>query len=245
VKPLENFILSEGYSMSELSLPTPTVLATISGRRSVRAFTNRPVPTDAITAILAAAARSPSANNTQPWRVHVLTGAAKDRLSAAILDERASGKPEPAMEYGYHPAEWPEPYLSLRREVGWALYGLLRISKGDRATARRWHDQNFTFFGAPVGMVMTVDRRLGLGSLIDIGMFLEALNIAARSFGLEACAQAAFGVYHAIVRRELRLTVEEKVICGLSLGFEDKEALPNQLRTSRVPVEKFAKFHSE
>jgi nitroreductase len=229
----------------ELFPSTSTVLATISDRRSVRAFTKRPVPTEVITAILAAAARSPSGNNTQPWRVHIVTGAAKERLSAAILDERATGRPEPAMGYAYHPVEWPEPHRTLRREIGWALYGLLGIRKGDRAAARRWHDQNFTFFGAPVGMIMTVDRRLGLGSLIDIGMFLEALNIAARSFGLEACAQAAFGCYHSIVRRELSLAAEEQVICGLSLGFEDKEALPNQLRTSRLPVEEFARFHSE
>jgi nitroreductase len=75
-------------------------------------------------------------------------------------------------------------------------------------------------------------------------MFLEALNVAARSFGLEACAQAAFGAYHATIRRVLELAPEQEVIYGLSLGYEDKEAIPNRLRTSRLPLEQFVAFHS-
>jgi nitroreductase len=99
--------------------------------------------------------------------------------------------------------------------------------------------QNFTFLGAPVGVIFTMVRRLGLASLIDIGMFLEALNVAARSFGLEACTQAAFGPYHATIRCVLELAPEQEVICGLSFGYEDKEAIPNRLRTSRLPFEEF------
>jgi nitroreductase len=135
--------------------------------------------------------------------------------------------------------------LSRRRQIGWDLYHLLGIEKGDRAAARRWHDQNFTFFGAPVGMVLTIDRRLGLGALIDLGMFIEAVAIAARAFGLETCPQAAFGAYHRIIRDTLALPPEEMVICGLALGFEDRDAVPNRLRTSRVPVEGFVSFHAQ
>ena len=229
--------------MADANQARQTVLATISGRRSVRAFLDRPVSRGKVEEILAIASRAPSGSNHQPWRVHVLSGPAKARLSAAILAERASGAPEPALEYRYYPNDWPQPYLGRRREVGWALYELLSIEKGDRSGARAWHDRNVTFFGAPVGMILTTDRRLGLGALIDVGMFLEALIIAARAFGLEACTQAAFGAYHAVARRELALTPEEMVICGLSLGFEDKDALPNRLRTTRVGVEGFTTFH--
>jgi nitroreductase len=220
------------------------VLAAISERRSVRAFREQPVPEEIVRTILGVAARAPSGNNTQPWRVHVLVGAAKERLSAAILQERSSGEPEPAMEYAYYPAQFPEPHLGLRRELGWSLYRQLGIRKGDRAASRRWQDQNFNFFGASVGMIFTMDRRLGLGSLIDIGMFLEALNVTARSFGLEACTQAAFGAYHATIRRVLELASEQEVICGLSLGYEDKETMPNRLRTSRLLLEEFVAFHA-
>jgi nitroreductase len=95
--------------------------------------------------ILGVAARAPSGNNTQPWRVHVLVGAAKERLSAAILQERSSGEPEPALAYAYYPAQFPEPYLGPRRKVGRSLYRQLGIRKGDRAASRRWQDQNSPF----------------------------------------------------------------------------------------------------
>jgi nitroreductase len=135
--------------------------------------------------------------------------------------------------------------LSRRRQIGWDLYHQLGIGKGDRAAARRWHDQNFTFFGAPVGMILTTDRRLGLGALIDLGMFLEAVAIAARAFGLETCAQAAFGAYHRTIRGKLALPPEEMVVCGLALGVEDRDAVPNRLRPSRVPPEIFASFYAD
>lgn len=221
------------------------VTVLISGRRSVRAFLDRPVRRRVIEDLLAVASRAPSGNNSQPWRIHVLTGSAKTRLSDAILTERASGAPEPVAEYEYYPRVWPEPYLGRRREIGWNLYHLLGIEKEDRPSARRWHDQNFVFFGAPVGLIFTQDRRLGLGSFIDLGMFLEAFAIAARTSELETCAQAAFAAYHATIRRQLGLAPEEMVICGLALGFEDKAAVPNRLRTTRVPVADFTTFHAE
>ena len=98
---------------------------------------------------MVAASHAPSAANTQPWRVYVLTGAARDRLGAAIAAERATGAEEPPPEYRYYPEAWPEPYLTRRRALGWRLYGLLGIAKGDRAAARTWQDRNFNFFGAP------------------------------------------------------------------------------------------------
>jgi nitroreductase len=106
-----------------------SVLAAISERRSVRAFKEQPVSEEMARTILGAAARAPSGNNTQPWRVQVLVGAAKERLSAAILHERSSGEPEPAVEHAYYPAQFPEPYLGLRRELGWSLYSQLGSAK--------------------------------------------------------------------------------------------------------------------
>jgi nitroreductase len=127
------------------SRSSSSVLAAISERRSVRAFREQPVPEEMVRTILGVAARAPSGNNTQPWRVHVLVGAAKERLSAAILQERSSGEPEPALAYAYYPAQFPEPYLGPRRKVGRSLYRQLGIRKGDRAASRRWQDQNSPF----------------------------------------------------------------------------------------------------
>ncbi|MDB5367066.1 MAG: nitrobenzoate reductase [Rhodospirillales bacterium] len=222
--------------------PADAPLSAITSRRSVRAFLDRPVPRGTIEEILRAASRAPSANNTQPWRVYVLTGAARDRLSGAILADRASGADEPKPEYAYYPPAWPEPYLSRRRKIGWDLYGLLGIAKGDRAAGRAWHDLNFSFFGAPVGMIFTLDRDLAIASYIDLGMFLQNIATAARSLGLDTCPQAAFASYHAIIRTELGLDPNQVVVCGMSLGHADETALPNQLTTEREPPASFAHF---
>jgi nitroreductase len=175
----------------------------------------------------------------------VLTGAAKDRLTAAIMAERASGADEPAPEYPYYPKAWPEPYLTRRRTLGWRLYGLLGIAKGDRAASRAWQDQNFRFFGAPVGLIFTLDRRLAIASFLDLAMFMQNVMTAARGFGLDTCPQAAFAHYHAIIRNELRLSPDEMVICGMSLGSADIEAPANRLRADREPLDAFAAFHEE
>lgn len=222
----------------------PAVFKALESRTSVRGYLDRPVPRETVERILRAAARAPSGNNSQLWRVHVLTGPARDKLGDVILAARQDSADDPAPEYDYYPESWPEPYRSRRRANGWELYGLLGIEKGDRAKSRAWHDENFRFFGAPVGLILTRDRRLGLGALIDLGMFLEGVAVAARGLGLDTCPQAAFAHYHAIIRRELRLAPEDMVICGMSLGYADMAAAANRLHTEREPVPGFAIFHT-
>jgi len=221
------------------------VFGVLEGRSSVRGYLDRPVPRKSIERILSAAARAPSGNNTQPWQVHVLTGPARDRLGDAILAARRDGTDDPVPEYDYYPPSWPEPYRSRRRANGWELYGLLGIEKGDQTKSRAWHDENFRFFGAPVGLILTRDRRLGSGALIDLGMFMQSVAVAARGLGLDTCPQAAFANYHAIIRSELRLAPEDMVICGMALGYADMSAVANHLHTEREPVSSFATFHTD
>jgi nitroreductase len=218
------------------------VLAALTTRRSVRAFLDEPVSRPTLEQILTASARAASGNNIQPWRVRVLTGDAKQRLTTAIMAVRESATSEPTPEYQYYPVVWPEPYLSRRRAVGWRLYELLGIQKGDRAAARAWHDQNFAFFNAPVGMIFTIDRRLGLGAYIDIGMYLQNVMIAARGLGLDTCPQAAFAGYHEVIRRELALSPEEMVVCGMALGRADTASVSDRMSTDREDVQVFASF---
>ena len=219
-----------------------SVLSAITTRRSVRGFRPTPVARDVVETILTASARAPALRIPSPGGSYVLTGGARERLSAAIMAERASGAPEPAPEYPYYSTIMPEPYLSRRRTVGWQLYGLLGITKGDRSGARGWHDQNFSFFGAPVGMIFTVDRRLGLGAYLDLGMFMQNIMTAARGFGLDTCPQAAFAGYHETIRRELVLPEEEMVMCGLALGTADESAVANTLIAERAALEEFVTF---
>ncbi len=212
----------------------------IAGRRSIRAFLPRPVPAELVERILDVAARAPSGTNMQPWRCHALAGETILSLAQALHAAHDAGPG--AAEYQYYPKEFPEPYLSRRRKVGWDLYGLLGIARGDHARMHEQHGRNLDFFGAPVGLIFTIDRRLEIGSWLDYGMMLQNVMIAARAHGLETCPQAAFAPYHETIRTVLDLDPAEVVVCGMALGHADPDASVNRLQTERVPARDFATF---
>jgi nitroreductase len=218
--------------------------AAITSRRSIRAFLDKPVAREDIARILDVAARAPSGTNTQPWKVHVLTGAARERLSNAIL--AAYADPEQAAqhheEYPYYPREWVSPYIDRRRKVGWDLYSLLGLTREDKAGMAAQHGRNFAFFDAPVGMIFTIDRIMEQGSWLDYGMFLQNIMVAARARGLDTCPQAAFTQYHRIIATELALPASEMVVCGMALGWADPARIENTLATEREPSHVFARF---
>jgi nitroreductase len=215
----------------------------ITSRRSVRAFLPTPVPLAMVRHLLEVASRAPSGSNTQPWNVYALTGAPKEKLSAAILKARREEPPEAhKAEYLSYMKEWREPYLSRRRATGWGLYNLVGVAKGDREGARRQLDRNFVFFDAPVGLIITLDRDLELGSWVDLGTFLQNIMIAARGHGLHTCPQAAFMDYHKIIRAELGVSEREIVICGMAIGHEDPNKPENTLRLERASVDQFTRF---
>ena len=218
----------------------------ILARRSVRAFLDTPVDPLLVREILQVASRAPSGTNTQPWKVYVLTGDAKARLSeeivATFLDpDKASQHHE---EYDYYPKEWIEPFIGRRRKVGFDLYGLLGLGKDDKAGMKAQHAKNFRFFDAPVGMIFTVDRVMGRGSMLDYGMFMENIMISAVGHGLATCAQAAFNQFHRIIEKHLDLPGNEAVVCGMAMGYEDKKAIINTLKTARVSVDEFVSFRA-
>jgi nitroreductase len=217
----------------------------IASRRSVRAFLPTPVPREEIEAILAVASRAPSGTNTQPWKVHVVTGEAKARLTRELLAAHAD--PDVAAthrdEWDYYPREWTSPYLERRRKVGWDLYGLLGIAKTDRARMQAQFGRNYAFFDAPVGLLFVIDRVMRQGSFLDYGMFLQSIMVAARARDLDTCPQAAFMQYHRIIAAHLGLKESEQVVCGMSLGHADPAAPENALATAREPVAAFTVFH--
>jgi nitroreductase len=218
--------------------------AAITTRHSMRAFLSTPVPRAMVEEILGLAARSPSGTNTQPWQVHVLTGAAKQRLSECILAiyNQPSELAQHEREYEYYPQEWTSPYLERRRKVGWDLYGLLGLAKTDKEGMHRQHGRNYQFFDAPVGLIFTIDRVMAQGSWLDYGMFLQTLMIAARARGLHTCPQAAFTQFHRVIAEELALKPQQMVVCGMALGYADPDAVENSLVTERAPVSEFARF---
>lgn len=223
---------------------TAAVDAAITSRRSIRAFLPRPVPREMLEELLQVAARAPSGTNTQPWNVYVLTGAAREGLSQKI--SAAFDDPEQARqhteEYAYYPQEWRSPFVDRRRKVGWDLYSLLGIGKTDKARMHAQHRRNYEFFGAPVGLIFTIDRVMRQGSWLDYGMFLQSVMVAARARGLDTCPQAAFTPFHRIIREHLQLPEQEMVVCGMSLGYADPDAVENSLVTEREPVAGFTRF---
>ena len=214
----------------------------ITSRRSVRRFLPTPVPRETVRHILDVSARAPSGHNVQPWRVYALAGSARDRLCEDILQAARSDAQAHQPEYEYYPTEWHEPYIGRRRTIGYDLYASLGIARDDTARREAQMLRNYSFFDAPVGLLVTLDRRLETGSYMDLGMFIQNIMIAARGQGLHTCAQAAFAWYHRIVRQHLPLSEHEVLACGIALGVEDTAAPENRLVTAREPAEAFTTF---
>lgn len=227
--------------MSAAARAAEAVEQAIASRRAVRAFLPDPVDPALVRRLLELAAQAPSGTNMQPWRLRVLGPRTRARLETALiaaLDDPSQREEE----YRYYPVTFREPYLSRRRKVGWDLYGLLGVAKGDHAGMRRQTEANLRFFGAPVALMLTVDRDLEIGSWLDLGAFIQTLLIAAQGHGLDSCPQAIFARFHQVVRRELSIPQGEVVVCGIALGKADPEAPANRLVPEREPVEGFTSW---
>ncbi|GGL63123.1 nitroreductase family protein [Wenxinia marina] len=213
----------------------------LARRRSIRAFTGRTVSRVEIEALLAAARRAPSGANLQPGAFHVLTGAPLADLSAALQDALKTDAPT-SREYSWFPAEMPAELKARQRAAGYALYEALGIGRRDLDGRRRQWARNYDFFGAPVGIVVTIRRDMGAGGFMDLGMALMALMLAATERGLAATGIGALATYASVVHARLGLPEEEMVVCGLAVGAPDEGAPVNAVRTERAPVSDFATF---
>ena len=223
-------------------VPARTTEEAILSRRSLRAFSDRPVSRALIEELLALASRAPSGTNVQPWKVRVIAGEVRERVVQAMLAQVAqSGEGEMKPPYDYYPTQWRDPYLARRRKVGWDLYALLGLKREDKSGMANQHARNYKFFDAPIGLIFTMDRDLSTGAFLDYGMFLQNLMLAARAKGLDTCPQAAIANAHEVLRRELQIPEIEQVVCGMSLGY-GASAIENTLVTVREPVAAFTQF---
>lgn len=223
------------------------VTEAVRARKSVRAFLSTPVPEDTIRQILTDAARAPSGGNVQPWKTYVLSGSARDELVKRISDHWASGKYGEGTEYAIYPADLAEPYITRRRVVGFKLYELAGVGRGDKVARLQQMFRNFELFGAPVCMIFTIDRNMGLGQWADLGMYIQTVALLALDHGLVSCMQEAWASWHRTLTQMLSIPAHEMVFCGLALGYEDTGAAVNTLRSERAGLEdvKFFGFESE
>ncbi len=230
------------------TLNTNLVDEAITSRMSARAFLPEPVPRATLMHLLEVASRAPSGTNTQPWRVYVLQGDKRDELVSKVCAAHDAIRAQPELaaefkeEYDYYPEKWVSPYIDRRRENGWGLYGLLGIGKTDKDKMHAQQQRNFRFFDAPVGLMFTLDRVMGRGSLVDYGMFLQNIMVAARGHGLHTCPQAAWNGFAKIILPHIGAGPDEMLVCGMSLGYADPAALVNSFHTPRVPAAEFTHF---
>jgi nitroreductase len=222
--------------------------AAITSRMAVRAFTQQAVSRETITELLQVASRAPSGTNTQPWKVYVLQGASRDALVDKACAVHDALRDNPALaaehteEWDYYPQKWVSPYIDRRRENGWGLYGLLGIGKGERDKMHVQMQRNFRFFDAPVGLMFTVDRGMGRGSLLDYGCFLQNIMVAARGRGLHTCPQQAWNMFNKLILAHIGAGPNEMLVCGMSLGYANEAALVNTFHTPREPVAEFTRW---
>jgi nitroreductase len=229
--------------MSEdLYKPAPDVFAAARTRRSIRAYKRDPVPAETLREIVAVARYAPSGSNIQPWRVHVLTGATLKRLGDAIKQAFLTDEPGHHRDYNYYTEPIEEPYLARRRQCGWGLYGTLGIGRGDLEKSKAYRARNYDFFGAPAGLVFSIDRKLERGSWLDYGMFIQTIMLAARARGLHTCPEAAIASYPNICRRELGISDAYTIICGMAMGYADPENVINTFQPPRIELDDYAVF---
>ncbi|WLT09310.1 nitroreductase [Bartonella apihabitans] len=213
----------------------------VKSRKSIRAYLDKDVDRKMVEDILRLSSRAPSGANIQAWQVIVLHNGALKKLGQKLFDMSVAGIKEEC-EYQFYPRSWREPYLARRRKVGWDLYRSLGIARSERSKIVHQQAKNFMFFGAPVGLIFTMDRDMEFGSWLDLGCFIQTIALVARSYGLDSCIQAAFSEYHKTISEELQIPPERQVICGLALGYRDENAPENNFPTERVPLEDFVRF---
>ncbi len=220
-----------------------TLQEALQQRRSIRAFRPDPVPPDLIREILADASRAPSGTNIQPWKVHVVSGEVRRRLEAEVMAHRETDPHDKVSEFPRTGGQRRDPYLGRMRTLGKAMYGLLEIPKGDQEANWRQWGRNYQFFGAPVGLIFTLDRDLDAMSFLDVGAFMQTFMLSAATRGLGTCAQGAWNNFWSVTRQVLEISEDEIIVAGMSLGWPDESAPVNSLVADREPIDSFAVFH--
>ncbi len=217
------------------------LLEGIETRKSIRAFKSTPVSRETIERILKAAGNSPSQINTQPWEVAVVTGKKKEELSKIIYDLANSGTtPNPDVPFQ---ATWP---LEMEKRLGSQVerrFKSLGIERANEEQRKELRLANFKFFGAPCVLFILMDSTLGPWSLVDLGVFVQSIGLAAHSLGLGSCLQASSVGYPDAIRRYLDIPKNKKIILAISLGYPDFEARMNVYRSQKIGIEEFVKWH--
>jgi nitroreductase len=214
----------------------------IESRRSVRDFLPTPVPADVVRRVLERALRAPSGGNVQPWHLHVVAGGRLAELKKIMhrrVEEAPDGEPP---DYEMYPSGLVAPYRDRRFEVGEAMYAELGIARDDKPARRRWLSRNYQFFGAPLGLFCSVDKRMGPPQWSDLGMLLQSVMLLLRAEGLHSCAQECWSLYSQTIGSFLALPPQRMLFAGMAIGHANSQHPVNRLVTARAPLEEVVEF---
>ena len=217
------------------------VIKALAQRKSTRAFLGKEIEQEKFDIILDAARHAPSGVNTQPWQVAVVSGETKTKLQTKVEEAFRSGDKGKA-DYRYYPDEWKQPYASRRMDCGLRMYKTLGIKREDKERQVDQWAANYRAFDAPVLLLFFLDDVMQTGSYIDYGMFLQSVMLVAVDQGLATCPQASIADYPEIIKAELDYPEDTVLLCGMALGYEDKDALVNSYRTPREEVASFTRY---
>jgi len=208
----------------------------IATRKTIRAFKSDPVSRGTIENIVSLAARAPSGGNVQPWKVYALIGPARDEMVRRVAETRKQHPMGTPPEYHIYPPALTEPYKARRFRVGEMMYATMNIPREDKAARIAFFSGNWEFFGAPVGLIFTIDRQMQQGQWADLGMFMENIMLLAREHGLHTCPQEAWAMFHPQIREYLSVPENEMIFCGMAVGYADEAAPVNSLESERAPL---------
>lgn len=207
----------------------------------MRGFLPEPVSRATVADLLSLARMAPSGANLQPGEFHVLTGTSLARLTGK-LDEAMTAHQPVVSEYSYFPDPMPARLKLRQQAAALALYDALGIAKRDVKARREQFRRNYRFFDAPVGIVVSIQRDMGKGCFMDLGMALMAFFLAAENRGLGATGIGALANHADVVHETLELDPSAMVVCGIALGKPDPAQAVNDCRTDRESLENYAWF---
>ena len=213
----------------------------IKSRYSVRSFTDDTVDIETIREILEISSNAPSGGNIQPWKVYVVTDKTKEKLIKKALSNFDNGVQE-KIEYDIYPRPLDAEYKRRRSECARDMYTALSIKQDDTELRLSQIRENFKFFGAPVGMIVTIDKAFAENGWGHVGMFIQNICLSAVDNDIGTCLQESWSIYPETVKDILNIPDNEVVWCGIALGYPNKEHPINNYRTSRESIEKFVTF---
>ena len=213
----------------------------VHSRRSVRGFLPEPVPAADIRSVLEDAQRAPC--NTQPWQVHVVSGAHRDALSTDLLEAARADRTSP--DFSFDLADFGEGVHRERaREQGAAYYGSLGVERSDTHARSRATLRNLEFFDAPhVAFLFMPEFGDGVRVAGDMGMYAQTFLLALEARGLAGIPQTMLGFYADVVRGSLGLTPDMKLLFGISFGLADPEGPASEFRMGRDPLHESVVLH--